>query len=83
MKARAIENQVYIIGINCVGNIGELDYSGDSMIIAPDGKVLATCTPDNEEIASYTLIDDVNDIRDAFPVLMDRKTEVYLRLLHE
>jgi len=35
LQARAIENQVYILGVNCVGNMGGLEYSGDSCVINP------------------------------------------------
>ena len=38
--ARAIENQSYIVGINCVGNINNIDYSGDSVIINPNGEIV-------------------------------------------
>ncbi len=40
LQARAIENQIYIVGINCVGNIGGLNYCGNSCMIAPDGEVI-------------------------------------------
>jgi predicted amidohydrolase len=38
LKARAIENQAYCIGVNRVGKDGkEIDYSGDSEVIDPWG----------------------------------------------
>ncbi len=40
LRARAIENQVYIIAVNCVGEIGGIIYSGDSRVINPNGEVL-------------------------------------------
>ena len=42
LRARAIENQAYVIGVNRVGQGGSLDYSGDSAIIDPLGELLAT-----------------------------------------
>ena len=42
LRARAIENQAYVIGVNRVGQGGTLDYSGDSAIIDPLGELLAT-----------------------------------------
>lgn len=42
LRARAIENQAYVVGVNRVGSGGGLDYSGDSAIIDPLGEVLAT-----------------------------------------
>ncbi len=41
LRARAIENQAYVVGVNRVGSGGGLDYSGDSAAIDPLGEVLA------------------------------------------
>ncbi len=42
LVARAIENQCYVIGVNRVGQDGnQLTYSGDSMVIGPEGEVMA------------------------------------------
>jgi predicted amidohydrolase len=41
LRARAIENQCYVIGVNRVGNDGNNIYhSGDSMVIDPLGEIL-------------------------------------------
>ena len=42
LRARAIENQAYVVGVNRVGSGGGLDYSGDSAVIDPLGEVLAS-----------------------------------------
>ncbi len=39
LRARAIENQIYILGINCVGQMDGQMYSGDSMVVCPDGRI--------------------------------------------
>ena len=41
LRARAIENQAYVVGVNRVGDGGRLHYCGDSMIIDPFGEILA------------------------------------------
>jgi omega-amidase len=41
LKARAIENQAYVIACNRVGKDPNLSYAGDSMIIDYNGVVLA------------------------------------------
>ena len=41
LRARAIENQAYVVGVNRVGDGGRLHYSGDSMIVDPFGEVVA------------------------------------------
>ncbi len=73
LRARAIENQAYVIGCNRVGEGGGLVYSGDSTIIDPFGEVLAV-GPDEE----CTLFADVDaervaDVRDRFRFLPDRR----------
>ncbi|VTP60615.1 (R)-stereoselective amidase [Serratia rubidaea] len=43
LAARAIENQAYVAGCNRVGEDGNgLSYSGDSLIISPQGETLAS-----------------------------------------
>jgi len=42
LRARAIENQCFIAGINCCGNINNIEYSGDSCMFGPDGAMLST-----------------------------------------
>lgn len=42
LRARAIENQAYVVGVNRVGTGGVLNYTGDSAIIDPLGEILAT-----------------------------------------
>ena len=60
LQARAIENQVYVAGVNRVGNDGNNIYhSGDSMVVDPLGEVLYharkeesvfTCTLQREKL---------------------------------
>lgn len=76
LRARAIENQVYIIGVNCVGDIGGVEYSGDSCVINPNGEVLIESFGEDSMIM-YELLDDVDHFRNAFRVKDDRREEIY------
>lgn len=78
LRARAIENQIYIIAVNCVGEIGGVHYSGDSCIVDPDGKVLAGLSG-QEGILEYNLINDVNCFRNSFQVKNDRREDLYYK----
>ena len=40
LKARAIENQVYVVAANGCGKSGEMELAGHSMVVAPDGTTL-------------------------------------------
>lgn len=82
LRARAIENQCYILGVNTVGSQNGLTYTGDSCVIRPDGTVAAELS-DEEGLIYYDLIDDVPDYRQAFPVKQDRRVELYGRLVQD
>lgn len=80
LRARAIENQVYIFAINCVGDIGGLYYSGDSCVINPNGDIINILSG-KAGVISYEFNDDVMEYRKQFPVLNDRRNEFYKTLL--
>lgn len=79
LQARAIENQVYILATNCVGQIDGLYYSGDSCVINPDGQVQEMLS-DEEGLIIYDLEDDVEQYRSRFPVKKDRREDLYAAL---
>lgn len=72
LRARAIENQCFVIGVNRIGVDGNgINHSGDSMIVGPTGDVLHTCA-DREELFSTTLDPaQLSDVRARFPFLRD------------
>ncbi|MBE6889682.1 MAG: carbon-nitrogen family hydrolase [Ruminococcaceae bacterium] len=77
LKARAIENQCYIVGCNRVGD-ADTSYSGDSVIIAPDGKIIACAEAFCEELIYADISsEDVRQLRSRFPVMGDKRTELY------
>ena len=76
LKARAIENQSYVLGINCVGEIGGLSYQGDTCAIDPNGNVLGHIS-EKEEILYVEIEKENLGIRETFPVRRDRRTEIY------
>ena len=73
VKARAIENGVYVIAPNQVGNI----YCGHSMVIDPFGSTLLDMG--NREGIEIIDIDSsrIDTIRRTLPLLMNRRTDVY------
>lgn len=71
LRARAIENQAYVIGVNRTGNDPRLAYRGQSLIVDPQGKTLAEAG-EGEEVISATLdLKSVEDYRRKFPALGD------------
>jgi deaminated glutathione amidase len=73
VKARAIENGVYVIAPNQVGNI----YCGHSMVIDPFGSTLVDMG--NREGIEIIDIDSsrIDRIRRTLPLLVNRRTDVY------
>lgn len=72
LKARAIENQCFVIGVNIVGSDKYCEYLGDSVIINAYGKAIAQCTPGEVGTAAAELdMDELNHFRRKFPVLND------------
>lgn len=76
LRARAIENQCYVIGVNRVGNDPSCSYSGESAAFDPIGRQIASC-PSGEDCFATATADPIylNAFREEFPVLRDiRKT---------
>lgn len=80
LQARAIENQVYIAAVNCVGQIDKLYYSGDSCVINPDGQVMEMLS-DEEGLIICDVEDDVAQYRKSFPVKRDRRETLYDKII--
>jgi predicted amidohydrolase len=71
--ARAIENLAYVVGVNRVGKAaGNIDHSGDSMLVDALGHVIAKAEPHKEEIISANISKTERDkTRDKLPFAMD------------
>lgn len=72
LRARAIENQAWVVGVNRVGSGGKLDYVGDSRIIDPLGS--ETVAGDGQCIVYADVTgESVAQTRERFPFLQDRR----------
>ena len=72
LKARAIENQCYVLGVNRVGNDPVCQYDGGTVAVSPYGKVIAECGDTAEEGCEVELDkESLNAFRKKFPVLLD------------
>lgn len=73
LKARSIENQCYIIGVNRVGDDPKLHYNGFSSVFDPMGKELVSCEDEEKILVAEIDKDHVSKIRGKFPFLNDIK----------
>ena len=68
-----MENQVYCIGVNRVGEDGNgISHSGDSMVVDGKGKILSSVPPGKEGVNIVTLPGkDLELFRESFTLGMD------------
>jgi len=73
LKARAIENQAYVVGVNRVGTDGnDVIFSGDSAIIDTYGKVISTIKAHENNFESIDIsLSELNSFKEKFPVGLD------------
>lgn len=73
LAARAIENQIYVAGCNRVGEDGNgLNYSGESLIISPQGERLASAEAGQAARLDAELsLETLQTYRNAFPAWRD------------
>ena len=73
-RARAIENQAWLVGVNAVGTHAGFQMGGHSVVVDPVGEVLHEA-PDNTEQVAVVDIDIATAIRwrEEFPALRDRR----------
>ena len=70
--ARAIENQVYTVGVNRIGrDANDLDYSGDSLVLAADGEILVDCEDRSGAFTVELNAEAMETYRRKFPCHLD------------
>lgn len=77
IRARAMENQLFVVSCNACGLIGKLDFFGMSMIINPKGDVLVEAGEEEGEILAPLEMQTMIDWRAQIPCFKDRKPECY------
>ncbi|HBA96734.1 MAG TPA: carbon-nitrogen hydrolase, partial [Lachnospiraceae bacterium] len=78
LRARAIETQSYIVGVNCYGFRDNTDYSGDSMAIDSIGNILGQISG-REGVLICDIDDRAWSLRNKFNTRKDRKTDFYIK----
>ena len=73
LKARAIENQSYIVGVNRTGTDPNSIYNGRSMIIDPMGGIILDAGEKQGIFSSTIDIEKISSWRNSFPVLNNIK----------
>jgi omega-amidase len=79
LRARAIENQAYILGVNRCGKDPQHEYLGGSIIFNPWGETVAEAGPDETILSARLDLNAMNRLRLDFPVLRDARTRFVLQ----
>lgn len=77
LRARAIENQLFVIAANCCGIQGKLDFFGLSQLISPLGNVLQIAAEKNTELVATFDFAEMDDYRKKIDILSDRRDDIY------
>lgn len=73
LRARAIENQAFVVGVNRVGDGDGLHYAGDSVILSPWGEPLAAAAEQETVLLADLDRALVAGVRGAISSLKDRR----------
>ena len=71
LQARAIENQAYVVGVNRAGNDPFYAYGGRSLIVDPQGEILADAGEGECFIQAKLDLANLHKYRDGLPFLAD------------
>jgi omega-amidase len=77
LRARAIENQLFIVAANCCGIQGKLDFFGLSQLISPLGTVLERAGETGTELVAEFDFSEMEKYRAQIRILADRRADIY------
>jgi len=77
IKARALENQIFVAAVNRVGSDGRYEYCGASMIVDPWGAEVVKLGGVEAAVVVDIDLATVDRVRKLLPVLEDRRPDIY------
>jgi len=77
LTARAIENQMYVVACNRVGESDGTSFFGHSMVIDPWGEIIAEAGEDETILTAEIDLGLVDEVRGRIPVFEDRRPGFY------
>ena len=77
LRARAIENQMFVAAVNVTGRIGSETFGGGSMVIDPWGKAVLTADDQPALLTAGLDMGVVTATREKMPVLTDLRPSAY------
>lgn len=80
LRARAMDSQAYVLGVNRVGEADGHAHRGDSALVDPSGSVLASVAGGEGLVLGEVRVEEVATTRQRFGFLSDRRPDLYRRL---
>lgn len=77
LTARALENQIYVVGANSVGEDNNIQFAGNSVIISPDGEIQELIEYKEGVITHDIDINKLEYIRKSMPVIESKRRDLY------
>ena len=77
IQARAVENALFVIGVNAAGQEGKTRWCGHSLIVSPWGEILAEADDNEAVIGAELNLNQITEVRDTINVFRDRRPELY------
>ncbi len=79
LRARALDTQSFVVGVNRVGSGNQLSYPGYSSVYGPRGEKIREMTAEGIEVIDLDL-NLVQEARKSFPSLKDKRFDLYLKI---
>jgi omega-amidase len=77
LRARAIENQAYVVGVNRTGSDPHACYGGHSLVVGPRGETLAEGGEGPGLVTAEIELAPLLEYRRQFPALVDMRAEFF------
>ena len=77
LRARAVENQCFMLGCNCTGRDKDQSFAGLSAVIDPWGEACAEAGSEPGLVTATIALGLVEQVRSTLPALTDRRPELY------
>ena len=77
LRARAIENQAFVLGVNRCGSDPNFTYAGASVLIDPHGEILTEAGSSATLLRATISPETTAAWRASFPALRDRRTDLF------
>lgn len=81
-RSHAVANGVFVASVNRVGSEGKIRFWGNSFVAGPFGEIVARAKSDKNEIVIADCdLAKIEETRQSWPFLRDRRIDAYGRLL--